>query len=48
MLHYGEEVDKEELEPDDENIYLVYERIDKFGSNIGLLHKDKFIDIIIG
>ena len=26
LLHYGEEEYKEELEPDDEQIYLIFER----------------------
>ena len=50
LLHYGEEVDKEEFEPDDENIYLVYERKDEYGTGTyyGILEKDKLIDIRIG
>ena len=48
LLHYkGEEEDKEELEPIDENIYLIYERKDEYGTYFGLLEKDKPIDIRI-
>ena len=48
LLHYGEEEDKDELEPIDENIYLVYERKDVFATYYGILEKDKLIDITIG
>ena len=48
LLHYGEEEDKEEVEPDDENIYLVYERKNKYATYYGILEKDKLIDIKIG